>query len=164
MTFTPRTWTVGEVVSATMLNTEIRDQFNSMLAAWTAFTPTWTGTTTNPSFGNAVVTARYMKIGRSCRVRWDIVMGSTTTYGSGGWSFGLPFAAAGAGVQIGGAHAFQSQRVAGQVIVAAGASVCTPFFPTSGSPANLSWVGPTVPLTWAAGGRFVAELEYETAT
>ncbi|MET9923410.1 MULTISPECIES: hypothetical protein [unclassified Streptomyces] len=164
MTFDPRTWNSGETVTAALLNEQVRDQFASMFAAWTSFTPIWTGTTTNPVYGNAVVTCRYMKIGRSCRVRWDILMGSQTTYGSGGWWLGLPFAAAGTGAQIGSVHAFQSQRVSGQIIVSAGASVGSIFFPTTGSPATLTWAGPTVPLTWAAGGRLVAEMHYETAT
>lgn len=42
MTFTPRTWVVGEVVTAALLNQELRDQFNSMFA-WTSYTPAVTG-------------------------------------------------------------------------------------------------------------------------
>lgn len=164
MTFDPRTWNAGETVTAALLNEQIRDQFASMFAAWTPYTPTWTGATTNPVIGNGTLTGRYMKWGRSCRVRWDILMGSTTTYGSGGWSLGLPFAAHATGHQSGTMHAFQSARVDGQIAVSAGASVGLVFFPTAGSPSNLSWASATVPVTWASGGRLFGYLEYETAT
>jgi hypothetical protein len=94
VTFTPRTWAVGETVTAAYMNTEIRDQFNSMFAAYTAYTPTWTAVTTNPSLGNGTLVGQYMKIGRICLITWQLTMGSTTTYGSGSWRMSLPFTAA----------------------------------------------------------------------
>lgn len=95
MTFTPRTWVVGEVVSAALMNQEIRDQWNTVLGGWTAYTPVWTAATTNPSLGNGTLTGQYMKIGRTCHVMIKLVMGSTTTYGSGSWRISLPFQASG---------------------------------------------------------------------
>ncbi|GGZ28390.1 hypothetical protein GCM10010387_22300 [Streptomyces inusitatus] len=95
MTFAPRTWSVGEVVTAAMLNVEIRDQLNSMFAAWTSYTPTWTGATTNPAIGNGTLVGRHMKIGRTCHVHARLIVGSSTTFGSGNLSLGLPFTAAG---------------------------------------------------------------------
>ncbi|MET9517044.1 hypothetical protein [Streptomyces sp. NPDC002994] len=94
MTFTPRTWVVGETVSAAIMNQEIRDQFNSMFAAWTSFTPTWTGATTNPSLGNGTLVGRYMKIGRTCKVSMILTIGSTSTFGSGNLRLSLPFTGA----------------------------------------------------------------------
>ncbi|MFD8404673.1 hypothetical protein ACFV1G_08315 [Streptomyces anulatus] len=164
MTTTPRTWASGEVPTGSTFNTEIRDQFGSMFDAWTPYTPTWSGATTNPAIGNGVLLGRYMKWGRTCQVRIDISMGSTTTYGSGGWSLSLPAAAHGSGAQLGLAHAFQSQRNAGQFNVSPGASVGLVFFPNSGTPANLAWASSSVPLTWASGGRLTVEMTYETAT
>ncbi|MET9506927.1 hypothetical protein ABZX62_00315 [Streptomyces flavidovirens] len=90
MTFTPRTWVVGETVSAALMNAEIRDQFNEMFAAWTAYTPTWTAATTNPSLGNGTLTGRYLKIGRTCKVLIVLTLGSTSTYGSGNLRLSLP--------------------------------------------------------------------------
>lgn len=164
MTTNPRTWGAGETVTAALLNQEIRDQLNSMFDAWTPYTPTWAGATTNPVVGNGTLTGRYMKWGRTCQVRIDLLMGSTTTYGSGGWSLSLPTAAHSSGAQLGLAHAFQSQRYAGQINVAPAASVGLIFFPTSGSPANLAWASSSVPFTWASGGRLTVQLTYETAT
>ncbi|MER7046787.1 hypothetical protein [Streptomyces jumonjinensis] len=94
MTFAPRTWSVGEIVTAAQLNTEIRDQLNSMFAAWTTYTPTWTGATTNPTIGNGNLTGRHMKIGRTCHIHLNVTVGSTTTFGTGSLALGLPFQAA----------------------------------------------------------------------
>ena len=97
MTTTPRTWVVGETVTAAYMNTEIRDQFNSFFGAWTTYTPTWIaegGGGTNPTIGNGSLTGRYLKIGRT--VDWVIQLswGSTSAAGGGGgsenWMFGLP--------------------------------------------------------------------------
>lgn len=93
MTFTPRTWVVGEVVTAALLNQEIRDQFNSMFAAWTTYTPTWGAENGSaPSLGNGTLNADYMKIGRVVHFRILLVWGSTTTGGgpNGNWTFTLP--------------------------------------------------------------------------
>jgi hypothetical protein len=94
VTFAPRTWAVGETVTAAMLNTEIRDQWASVLAAWTPYTPTWTAVTTNPAIGNGTISGQYMKIGRTCVVVFQVTMGTTSTYGSGFWRIGLPATAA----------------------------------------------------------------------
>src|SRR5690606_3571292 len=77
VTFTPRTWIVGEVVSAATMNQEIRDQFNSMFAAWTAYTPSWTASTSNPALGNGTITGRYMKYGRTVWASIKLTTGST---------------------------------------------------------------------------------------
>ncbi|PVD01353.1 hypothetical protein [Streptomyces sp. CS014] len=96
MTFAPRLWMAGETVTAAMLNTEIRDQFNSMFDAWTAFTPTWTSTGTAPTLGNGTLTGRYMKIGRTVHVYGALTFGSTTNTGTGSLTMGLPVQAASA--------------------------------------------------------------------
>lgn len=90
MTFAPRNWTTGEVVTAALLNQEIRDQLNSIFDAWTAYTPTFTSSGTAPSLGNGTVSGRYMKVGRTVHVFIALVWGSTTTPGSGNLSLGLP--------------------------------------------------------------------------
>lgn len=95
MTFTPRTWTVGEVVTASHLNTEVRDQFNSMFAAWTSYTPNWLAEGgAAPTLGNGSIVGRYLKVGRTVDWVLQLTWGSTTAAGGGGgsenWMFGLP--------------------------------------------------------------------------
>ncbi|MEU0634563.1 hypothetical protein, partial [Streptomyces sp. NPDC005989] len=165
MTTDPRTWNAGEMVTAAMLNQEIRDQLNSMFGAWTNWTPAWTAATTAPALGNGTMTGRYMKWGRTCMVNLELTMGSTTTYGAGVWSFSLPFTAASAvGSRVGMAQALGgANRVAGQLIVAPAAGTFTCFFPASTSVSFLSNNGATNPFTWAATHQLRASFTYETA-
>lgn len=58
--------------------------------AWTAYTPTWTGASVNPAIGNGTMTCAYQADGKTLKLRIAILMGSTTTYGTGAWSLGLP--------------------------------------------------------------------------
>ncbi|MDX2059918.1 MAG: hypothetical protein SFV24_19065 [Gemmatimonadales bacterium] len=51
----------------------------------------WTGATTNPTIGNGVLTGVYAKRGREVMVTGRLVIGSTTTLGTGAWYFSLPF-------------------------------------------------------------------------
>lgn len=164
MTFAPRTWVVGEVVTAALMNQEIRDQWNTVLAAWTAYTPSWTAATTNPVLGNGTLTGAYMKIGRTCFVQIDLTTGGTTTYGSGAYSMSLPFSSASGMQQLASLHAFQSQRYIGQGLISASSSAMTLLFPASGAVSNLSSASPTVPFTWASGAQFRATFRYQTAT
>jgi hypothetical protein len=61
--------------------------------AWTSYTPTWVGTSSNPAIGNGTISGAYKVIGKTCFVRGRIAMGSSTTYGVGDWKIGLPVAA-----------------------------------------------------------------------
>ncbi|MGW6566435.1 hypothetical protein [Streptomyces sp. NPDC054975] len=90
---TPRTWVVGEVVTAAYMNAEIRDQFNDVIAPWVSYTPSWTASS-NPSIGNGSLAGRYKLIGKLCMAQIEIVMGTTTTFGTGTWNLSLPFTAA----------------------------------------------------------------------
>lgn len=57
--------------------------------AWTTYTPTWTASV-NPAIGNGTLTGAYIISGKTLRFRIYMLAGSTTTFGTGEWSFGLP--------------------------------------------------------------------------
>ncbi|MEE1813709.1 hypothetical protein PUR59_01465 [Streptomyces sp. SP18ES09] len=161
----PRTWVVGEVVTAAYLNAEIRDQWLDMLAAWVTYTPVWTAATTNPVLGNGTIVGRYKKVGRKVDFQIDLTMGSTTTYGTGAWSVTLPFTAAGSsGSRIGTAQALGASRFAGQVVISSGANGTSAFFPASSSVSNLSSAASAVPFAWASGNELRITGTYESAT
>ncbi|MER5892272.1 hypothetical protein [Streptomyces sp. NPDC001876] len=165
MTFAPKTWVVGEVVSAATMNTEIRDQFNSMFAAWTTYTPTWTGATTNPVLGNGVITGRYIKVGRTCTASIQLTTGSTTTYGSGAYSFGVPFIAASATVAyIGAARLSGTDTWLGHILLGQGATVGTLTFSATATNTRGANMAAAVPETLAAGALLRATVTYQTAT
>ncbi|MGA4941785.1 hypothetical protein [Streptomyces cinereoruber] len=158
----PRTWVVGEVVAAATLNAEIRDQFNDLISGWTTYTPAWTASTA-PSIGNGTLIGRYKTIGKLCTVQIEIVMGTTTTFGTGIWFFSLPFTAASpAGtsanwVYMGSSRAHSATTwYTGISAVVKGTSVLKGF-----SPADWS---PTVPHSWVAASTNYGHLSvtYET--
>ena len=63
----------------------------SQWAAWTPFgAVAWTATGTDPAIGNGTLSASYRRIGTTGFYRGVILMGSTTTYGTGGWEVSLP--------------------------------------------------------------------------
>ena len=57
--------------------------------AWTSYTPTWTGLTSNPTLASHTLSCAYNKVGRLVTFRMHIVLGSTN-YGSGTYYFGYP--------------------------------------------------------------------------
>jgi hypothetical protein len=67
---------------------------NQNTGAWTAHTPTWTATTTNPTLGNGTLVSRYCRVGRMITWIGYLTCGSTTNGGTGVWSMSLPTAAA----------------------------------------------------------------------
>lgn len=85
---TPRTWVTAEVVTATEMNTEIRDAFTGIQAAWASWTPTWV----NMTPGNGSTVATFLQIGKTVFWSLDFVAGSTTAYAGGQITFTLPTA------------------------------------------------------------------------
>lgn len=165
MTFAPRTWVVGEVVSAALLNQEIASQFNSMFAAWTSYTPTWTAATSNPALGNGTLVGRYIKWGRTVLFHINLITGSTTTYGSGAYSFDVPATSANAGATfVGTAQLAAAARWAGQSLIIPNASTTTVFFSTNTTTTTLSPVTGTVPVTLASGNQMRITGAYEAAS
>ncbi len=91
---TPRTWVTGELLTATLLNVELRDALTNLQAAWTAWTPSPALTVvsgTNPTMGNSTVVGATHQIGKTILWRLRIVLGSTFAAGSGTYLLALPF-------------------------------------------------------------------------
>lgn len=74
---------------------------SELSTAWTSYTPAWTAATSDPVLNNGTITGAYKVIGKTCFVRGRLVMGSTTTFGTGAWYFQLPFTSSSPyGIQI----------------------------------------------------------------
>ncbi|MER7967666.1 hypothetical protein ABTX35_01385 [Streptomyces sp. NPDC096080] len=167
MTFAPRTWVVGEVATAALFNQEIRDQINSMIGAWTAYTPTWTSSGTNPSLGNnGTILGRYLKIGRTVACEIHLTTGSSTTYGSGSYNWSLPFSAVASGIaQIGTAQLLtSSNRWQGQIVLGSGANNASAFFPITATNTRVDFMTATLPETLAANAQIRLTFQYEAAS
>ena len=75
--------------SALALDSEVKTLNDAIegSGAWTSYTPAWTGAGSNPSLGDGTIQAAYKRIGSTVHFRIWVTCGSTTTYGSGAWSF-----------------------------------------------------------------------------
>lgn len=129
-----------------------------------SYTPVWASTGTQPSIGDGTLVGRYALRGKMCLLTIAQVMGSTTTYGSGRWSWSLPLAAR-SSVSV------AWQGIANVVDVSAGLyqtmlatidpgqNVLTYF--TQAAPTSGIYLTPTVPITWASGDFLRIQIEYE---
>lgn len=63
---------------------------NEIYGSEHVFTPTWTGSVSNPAIGNGTIHGTYQRNGSVVTARYLIKMGSTTTYGSGVYALSLP--------------------------------------------------------------------------
>lgn len=133
---------------------------------WQSYTPTWTADTTNPSIGNGTLVGRYTQIGKTCILIIGLTMGSTTTYGSGNWSFSLPKTAKNTTgiVFYGVAHIRNTgtanyERIAQISPVISTTVIKLLMSPTQGS--NSSNISATVPFTWGDGDALGIEITYE---
>lgn len=62
------------------------------VGAWTSYTPTWTGSGSNPAIGDGTLVGYYRRHGRSIEVLIYILDGASTTEGTGTYSITLPVA------------------------------------------------------------------------
>jgi hypothetical protein len=151
-TYNPAT---GVIVPTTWLEL-VNENFRALGAAWTAFTPTWTADTVNPSIGNGTISGGYLQVGKTLLVSYYVLAGSTTTFGTGAWSLTLPnsLTSAARRQQIGG-YALDASSgfyyvLAGRVdasattVVRMASNGASPFDATS-------------PITWTTGDWFVVE-------
>ncbi|MFF7210318.1 hypothetical protein ACFZAU_07210 [Streptomyces sp. NPDC008238] len=115
------------------------------LGVWNGYTPTWTATTTNPTIGDGTIAGRYALVGKTCHFQMTLVHGSTTTNGSGAYTFGLPVAAGAAGtlVQFVGNTSNSAGRalVSGQLAATSGATGFTVWAPGSTTGNTLGQLG-----------------------
>lgn len=135
----------------------------SARSAWYDYTLEWTSSGTQPSFGGVNPVARYQRIGRTCIVRIDFTFDGTVSFGSGQYTWTVPFISAAWGA-IGYFNALVgSTRIGGQLLLPNNTNTITAHTPTSGSPHTLSHITNTVPVTWASGNRIRMGIEYEVA-
>lgn len=131
------------------------------LGGWTSYTPTWTGATSNPAILNGTLEGFYKQTGRVINFRIMMQAGTTTTYGSGPWSFALPSAFPVKGNTAVNAFADDfstSFRYGGSAWLEP--SVDQVFRIALGSGGNTG-VASTVPFTWAVTDRLLITGSYE---
>ncbi len=130
---------------------------------WTAYTPEWTAASSNPAINNGTIEGYYKVIGKTCFVRGNIAMGSTTTFGTGEWYVSMPFTASHADGILMSATLLDNSTAWYNAILngaRAGFSHKSPvqYQTTGGTSDSLT---STTPFTWASGDRFTWNGSYE---
>jgi len=131
--------------------------------AWISYTPAWTAASINPSIGNGTLEGYYKVIGKTCFVRGNIAMGSTTTFGSGEWYVSMPFTASHADAILMAANLLDNGTAWYNATVngaRAGFNYKSPLqYQATGGTAND--VNATSPFTWTNTDRFLWNGSYE---
>lgn len=158
MTWTaPRTYVAGEVVSAAILNTDVRDNLKMLSDSMASYTTTWTSSGGGAAIGNGSLTAFAMVVGKWVRFRILLTYGTTTNAGAGTWQFTLPATSVTGRGSLGTAACFDTsgsllyprnvfQNGTGTLVVADMTS---------------TRIGGTSPFTWASGDELNIIGEYE---
>jgi hypothetical protein len=133
--------------------------------AWTAYTPQWTAASVNPAIGNGTIEGYYKVIGKTCFVRGNIAMGSTTTFGTGEWYVSMPFTASHADAILmtvtlldNGSNWYNATMAGAR----AGFNHKAPiqYQNVAGTAGDVNATGP---FTWATSDRFIWNGSYEIA-
>jgi hypothetical protein len=162
---TPRTWVVGEVVTAAELNAEVRDQWNDMLAAWVTYSPTWAGLSV---LGSSTANGRYKKVGRTVTGTAELTWGTSSSLGTGTITVTLPATAATVAGNLGWQTIGRYYDGAGstwKTLIAYIASAGTTATVYAIRQSDVGWVSPgTAGYAWASGSTMRVEFDYESAS
>lgn len=135
------------------------DALTALTDQWTPYTPTWTGGT--PAIGNGTLAGAYIQIGKFVVFRINMVAGSTTTFGSGAWTIGLPVSSnVATGQRVGGATLNDSSATTNRM----GRSVYTNGVQGVALVDEATTrVGSATPFAWATGDQWTVEGVYEAS-
>ena len=154
-------WASSNVIGSGIGVTDNSDGANSgneMHIPSQVYTPTWTATA-NPAIGNGNLSGQYVRRGLKCALNIQLVPGSTTTFGTGAWSFSLPYTASNRR-QVGSAYILDADGVTiwtGTAVIASGEAT-TLRVVSNGSTA--AYTGHAVPHAWAQSDELVIDIDY----
>ncbi len=154
---TPKTWVADDVLTASELNTHVRDNLEAA-TEWTPYTPTWTATGTAPAIGTGTVTGQYIKAGNLCHCTLLWQADGSTTFGTGSYKWSLPVAATQAA--MGACRGYDSSPATvlmGFAAINAGSGTVEVYSATASAPAL--WAQ-TAPITWASGDYLHLSVTY----
>jgi hypothetical protein len=135
--------------------------YDTTTSGWTVYTPTWTGSLSNPAIGDGKIEGRFFKQGSLIIYNGLINVGSTTTFGSGDWRISLPVACANNDPNV---------AIGSLYLLDAGTRNYTGITYMFGTNAfymindnSTGAVGPTIPFTWATNDLIRWTIVYEAA-
>ena len=118
-------------------------------------TVTWTATTTNPTVGNGSLYYDFDIVGGMCFYSVNLVIGSTTTLGTGEWSFSIPFEAK--ANAVGSVYVSDSGALYSTAVCKVDATTSVVKCYANGSATAFS---PTSPLSWTTGDAMRLSIAY----
>ena len=128
---------------------------NDIYSPSQTYTPVWTGG--SPTIGDGSLNGQYSRRGQYAKVNIQLTGGSTTTWGSGAWTFSLPYSAS--RNFTGSAYIEDASGVSVYVGVAylvSGSNAV--YVVTNGS--TSSYVGSASPMAWAQSDKLYIDIEY----
>jgi len=134
--------------------------------AWDTWVPVWASTGTQPAKGNGVLDGQYVQIGKTVHASLQLIAGSTTTWGTGTYTFTLPVAAKSTpstARKTGSAYLRDTSAAANghfQGITVIDPALSTSTFYIVHEPNVIS---ATVPFAWANTDHITAEFTYQAA-
>jgi hypothetical protein len=132
--------------------------------AWTAYTPVWAASGTAVSLGNGTIVGRYYQLGKLVVASVRLLAGTTTTFGTGTYSFTLPVTAATTSSLFRHGAAYLRDSSAASTGHFVGTAIIDTSNPGSAILANVNQiVGATVPFTWANTDHLSFTIAYEAA-
>jgi hypothetical protein len=168
------TFGAGQRLYAEDLNTIARQIDSLTNPGWITFTPTWTGASGNPAIGNGTLTGRYRQSATSDLViaEYEVVYGSTTTNGTGQYTWTLPVTASSAAVTFGATGAGSlldngSIRYPITCTIVSTTQVRAYAPPYANASTTINSRGgdltSTSPITWNTGDTIVFTIQYDAA-
>jgi hypothetical protein len=155
--------TISSITSLTASLANTASYVTPYEGAWIPYTPSWTAASVNPSIGNGSLEGWYKIVGKTCFVRGNIVIGSTTTFGSGEWYVSMPFTASHADAILMTANLLDNGTAWYNAVLngaRAGFNYKAPIQYQGGAGTALD-VNATQPYTWANSDRFLWNGSYE---
>jgi hypothetical protein len=131
-------------------------------AVQTNYTPTWTAASVNPTLGNGTLQGVYIKTGKRVDVQLYLVIGSTTTLGTGVWYFSLPFIPSTGLAWIGSGLALISGTAFYVLAAQSMTDASGRMILTADGAGNQ--VSPTSPGAWPSNSYLAVSLSYYTQT
>lgn len=134
---------------------------NNVAPLWVGWpsTPAWSSSGTQPSLGNGTWSHKYVTLGKVTFASFELIMGSTTTFGTGEYRFSVPATAVSYELWVGSAFLYDdstaSNRRTGAVRFLDSTTLL--IYGSNGEISN------TVPFTWATNDRIRMSITYETA-
>lgn len=126
---------------------------------WFSYTVSWTATTTNPVIGDGTLYGKWKASGKSILAKVRIIMGSTTTYGTGNYNFSIPCNS------VDQSSSVAVETASGNVLDSDTLTryACNAFVRTSEMRGlyQTSILGPTAPITFAQSDVINLSVEYE---